>query len=286
MSYNAKKQEKFFQTRRIQIGEHRERGAKRPNKYTVLMRDVIRDPAKYVCWYRIQVAPSDETAGCWSDRIPSPEPIWAHPRGYVYRKYDALAIAQREALRLNLPFDPKTDVLDMEEIQPGPLQNCLVCGESAGKRAHQPLICERCKSALAAGQDALQMQARQLVGIEARDLLPYFLSGNKWEMSLGLAATLLRLTGAQLLDLLDYPQRGSAARIIRSEQPNDGNWVQGTYLSDGQADLFEQAIRQIRALLDNARAVGQGRGESLLLGLASGDLSVAEFNDRTIHKDR
>jgi cell wall assembly regulator SMI1 len=86
-----------------------------------------------------------------------------------------------------------------------------------------------------------------------------------------------------LLDALEYRERGNVARIIRFERDNDRNWVHGAFMTPAQAENFEQVVKFIRDLLDNARAVGQHRGESVLLQLASGDLSVNEFNDRTIH---
>jgi hypothetical protein len=279
MSYDAKHQEKFFQTRRIQIGASPLERYARSFKYVVLHRDVIREPQKYVCWYRI--VSDNATAGCWSDQIPAPEPRWERHREFGYNKQAALKIAQRETVRLNLPFDPKTDALALDDIDAGPLQACFVCHAMTEHRAHQPIICERCQTAYAAGQIAATERAQY--GIEARDLLPYFLSGNEWAMSMDLAEKLLRLAGSQLLDALEYRERGNVARIIRFERDNDRNWVHGAFMTPAQAENFEQVVKFIRDLLDNARAAGQRRGESVLLQLASGDLSVNEFNDRTIH---
>jgi hypothetical protein len=282
MRYDAKRQEKFFQTRRIQIGASPLERYARSFKYVVLHRDVIRDPQKYVRWYRIVA--DDEMAGCWSDQIPTPEPRWERPREYIFNKQVALRIAQREAVRLNLPFDPKTDALALDDIDAGPLQACFVCHAMTDHRSHQPIICEQCQTAYAAGQIAATERAQY--GIESCDLLPYFLDGNQRAMSMDLAAMLLRLAGSQLLNALEYRERGNVARIIRFERDNDRNWVYGAYLTPAQAENFEQIIKFIRDLLDNARAVGQRRGESVLLQLASGDLSVNEFNARTIGKAR
>jgi len=286
MAYNTQQQERFFQTKRIQVVESHLSSYGNARSWMVIRRDMYPVPSKiHQCYFRASVSEKDAGVrryGFWSDELAAqPKNI---AKSSAHNKSDAIRIAKTEAVRLSLPFDPTRDLIGEAEFENGPEQSCVACHEQTRVRSHLPVVCDKCKTALPVGRDRLA--GCGMFGIEAHDLVQYFAHAedDPERGSTTLAKLLLQLAGSALLHPQAYED--TRRRVLRGDDRAsfEGRWVYGCYLSDDQAALIEQTVAHIRKMIDAARTSGQKDGESILRGLAAGRMTVEEFNKITIHK--
>ena len=192
MPYSAQDQEKHFCTVRIQVVEERLR-----KNWYVVQRDVVA-PIKPTGIVAV-LSKYDRRTG---------EREWKsldYMSGAALYKGEALNLAKAEAIALSLPFDPKRDLVNIKDVEQGPVQKCVACGQDAG-RGRQPIVCQDCLNAIAAGKAALQTTAAGL--IEAEDLLTYNAGdGRRDEASLELANLLAKMAGARVGNRYTYHSR-------------------------------------------------------------------------------
>jgi hypothetical protein len=120
MSYSAQVQEKYFRTVRIQIVEERLH-----KDWYVVQRDVVA-PTKPTAIVTV-LSRYDRRTGAreW-------EPL-GYMSGAPLYKGEALELAKAEAIALALPFDPKRDLVNIKDVEQGPVQKCVACGQDAGR---------------------------------------------------------------------------------------------------------------------------------------------------------
>lgn len=260
MTYSAKAQEKFFLPVRIQVVECRIRSCYSSYKFwRVVQRNVI----------------TGQVIAVWTEPVWWPtNDLW---KGDKLNKGKAIEVSKRQALMQALAFDPKADLVDEDDITVGPQQNCVACGQPAG-RAKAPLICEACKNALAAGRTALAERQNGL--IESDDLLTTHAGFDAREHAdRTLAELLVCLAGSRIGASCNWQERKSAAFVIRAgvERSREvtASWIS---LSPAAAETMQRIVDWINDHLKAAYLEGHRHGESILLELASGELSLDDLN--------
>jgi len=262
--YSTKAQEKFFRPVRIQVVECNIRSSY----------------SSYRVWRIVQRnAIAGQVVAVWTQKR-GDDPGWLPTArlwdGSTLNKGKAIELAKREAIALTLPFDPQNDVIDEDEITLGPQQNCVACGQPTG-RAKAPLICEACKNALAAGRTALAQHQDGL--IESGDLLATH-AGFSYRADSELAELLAQLAGARIGALYDrYREHKPAAFVIGANARHSGEvaarWIS---LPSSAADAMQKLVDWINEHLQAAYLEGHRQGESVLLELASGKMSLSDLD--------
>ena len=272
MSYSAQVQEQYFRTVRIQVVED-----KAHRDWYVVQRDVVAGAIVAV------LSRYDRRTGARE---------WK-PLGYLggarLYKGEALNLAKAEAIALSLPFDPKRDLVNIKDVEQGPVQKCVACGQDAG-RGRQPVVCQDCLNAIAAGKAALQTTAEGL--IEAEDLLTYNAGdsgGDRDNASMELAKLLAKMAGARIGNRYTYHSRKDVPFIV-GNPANRGSFGDKTVYSINLALDVAVAMQQIvdwfNARLDQAYIKGHQAGASVLLGLAAGRTSIDDLAEIEVRRGK
>ena len=272
MSYSAQVQEQYFRTVRIQVVED-----KLHRDWSVVQRDVVAGAIVAVL-------------SQYNRRTGARE--WK-PLGYLggarLYKGEALNLAKAEAIALSLPFDPKRDLVNIKDVEQGPVQKCVACGQDAG-RGRQPVVCQDCLNAIAAGKAALQTTAEGL--IEAEDLLTYNAGntgGDRDNASRELAVLLAEMAGARIGNRYTYHSRKDVPFLV-GNKANRGSFGDKTVYSINLALDVAAAMQQIvdwfNTRLDQAYIKGHEAGASVLFGLASGKTSIDDLAEIEVERGR
>ncbi len=324
--YSSKKQEQFFQPRRIQLVASyriRSRYARRVGnpEYAVEIRNILDRNEQPVVWCKAtKMIPIQGTGGQtyktrktefegWSDELPDDvrmKPPGTH-EGHKQRKGEeaqgifhaepmdgltkgeALEIAKREAVRRELPFSIKGDIVRRRELERGPQQNCVTCGKEKVKRSFEPVVCEDCQKALSVGRTSLTDAAKHAYFIaEDIELLKHESHGrhgsviDETKMFRGLMTRLVSGEVDNNTTRVLYNPPGLV--ISRKQLGKDKVSCYGVRLSHEQAGAMQNLVSYIHEAVTKAYDAGLKRGNSIIHGLASGEFSVEQFNELAIGK--
>ena len=227
--------------------------------------------------------PVQSLSGVWrtdpeGHRYHTYEWIYGLHRKPMYKK-DAIAQAKIEAARSGQKFSLKTDLVDYESLRAGPVRNCLICNTNP-RYSWEAFVCEVCLNQVAAGKALSGKRLSQL--IETRDLLS-LVNDFYSERSTRLADLLLAIAGTRLgeeVNVYDSRKREGAIIVVKDKSDRNGsNLFEST---DDQAAAMRDLVAHVNDLLSIAYQKGRDDGEQLMLRLAAGELTIDEYQDRSV----
>lgn len=293
--YSSKEQELFFKPWRIQVVIH-ELYSSRDFNYQVIIRDVTKQGIpgiKYSWLHKIRIKDTDgatraKKLDCWDYEVAEeydelPDSMWFH-RWSLGTKANAIEVAKAQAVRLQLPFDLQTDIVEYKEIERGEKRDCVACGQNP-RHSFDPFICPDCKLLLETGRKT--MTETLPCAIYSENLLEYGFTDQRVDirqLSQQLARDLAQIARAQIGDYLE-PFQSSDAAVKRDGHEGFSPWSRyRLFVGQNQAEAMTAVVRFVNQMMRLAYQHGFSRGKSLLLGLASGDLSIGEFEEREIKR--
>lgn len=288
MIYSSKKQEEFFQPHRIQVIYHdRSSGYSWGThiiSYLVILRDITKqgEDAILDTWNRYQRCWESETESDSTERLCNFD-----------SKRKAMDQAKFLAIELDYPFDLQRDIVPRDELFSGPIQHCVAC-QSEMDRGFKPVLCQTCKDDIKRGVAVRESGNLSPVAIEPDNVtgLSFFTRRRLGELVPSLEKVLLLLTGHPCESSYNNPTQANVVSFISAPWQMKQikirmEWTSSwkiIHLAPDQVTGLEQLAILFDAVRKDSFADGQSRGESLLVKMANGGLTVAELEDTSVRK--
>ena len=191
------------------------------------------------------------------------------------------AIAKRESKVSGIPFNPEAEPVSWDDLKYGPWQQCVACQEKWDRTFDKVHVCPACVSH--ARNVAQESQVKSKTSYTApSDILPSRLLGEAQGKAGEEYGEKIILALHQLLGLpidTSYNSNESTIGYVRSSY-----WT-GVYrmtTSEARYIAMRNIVELIREITEKAHAHGSLGAKSLLVGLASGQFSIDEFNDKIV----
>lgn len=195
------------------------------------------------------------------------------------------AIAKRESKASGIPFDADAALPSWDDLRSGPWRTCAICQKVHRRTFDEIYVCDSCSANARVALQSGEVKNRTSHSAPG-DILPHHVIGGSHDKQREEYGEKIILALCELLDQpIDFHRGLNQTTIGYVQSPY---YTMGYQMTTSEARLktMRQLVNLIREIAVKAHTQGVLSAKGLLVGLASGQFSIDEFNENVLAAEK